>query len=123
MKTISNMEEYDFAIQKYSVVIFVTKSEMDTITNSNLMSDLESAIPAQHKLLCEFYLADIESIMEAAMSLEIIGTPAIAAFSMGELIKSEVYSDPGDFDGWNEDELFDFSNLPVCLNEFLESLG
>lgn len=124
MKTISNMEEYRSALQEVlSVIIFVTKAELENITATDLQSRLEAVIPAKNKLLCEFYLANIEDLMEVAVSLEIMGTPAIAAFAMGEMLSCRVFGDPEDFDGWNEDELFDFSQLPVCLSEFLEDLG
>ena len=124
MKTISNIEEFNSAIQNFSVIIFATKSELEEITTTGLVSELESAIPEGKKFLVDFYLANVESLpMSVLINYELMGTPAIAAFSMGEMITSRQYSDPEDFDGWNEDEMFDFSTLPDCLSEFLEDIG
>lgn len=122
MKFLTSKEEYNVAIQDASIVIFATNSELEAITQSDYLTNLESAIPDKHKLFFDFYIANIENLMDVAMDLEIIGTPAIAFFTMGELITCHICGNYEDFDGYNEDDLFDLSLLPDVLSEFLEDL-
>jgi len=57
------------------------------------------------------------------MDPELMNTPSVASFALGEIISSRSFGNSEDFDGWNEDELFDLNLLSDCLKEFLEYIG
>ncbi|MBR5640645.1 MAG: hypothetical protein IKW92_00755 [Firmicutes bacterium] len=120
MKRMTNIDEYMSVLQNSFILILMAKDDLEIVTSTDLLSKLETVSEKYTKY--DFYIADIENLMDVAEAFGLFDAPILLAISKGEVLDADECGYYDRFSASTGEEVFNLTNLPDRLDEFVENI-